>query len=379
MTLPPFRLERFFARHELSVEHVLCGSDCESVSVGELLELEPGAGEALAALRLGYTESPGSPELRREIAGLYDTIDPDEVLVFSGGEEAIFALMHIAVEPGERVFVHFPAYQSLHEVARARGCETVLWRAREEAGWALDPSFVRWRLLRGGARARAMVVNSPHNPTGAVLGREAFDELLGLAREERLLLIWDEAYRFLELREEDRLPPACDLEESAVSLGVLSKSLGLPGLRIGWVATHDRPLLERLAGFKDYLTICSSAPSELLAALALRHRHHLLERNRGLIERNLALLDDFMARRRDRFEWVRPASGPVAYPALRSEEGANAFCARLLERSGVLLLPGSLFDDCDHRHVRIGFGRQDFPEGLARLDAALDEGRLTAP
>ncbi|HUF79065.1 MAG TPA: aminotransferase class I/II-fold pyridoxal phosphate-dependent enzyme [Thermoanaerobaculia bacterium] len=373
MTLPPFRLERYFARYEFAVEHLLCGSDCESVTVGELLELEPGAGDALRGMRLGYTEAPGSPELRREIAGLYETIEPDDVLVFSGGEEAIFALMHAGLEPGERLFVHFPAYQSLHEVARARGCEVVLWRAREEDGWALDPSLLGRKLRRSGEPAsRAVVINYPHNPTGALLGREALDELVGLVRKERLLLISDEAYRLLEYVERDRLPAACDLEETAVSLGVLSKSFGLPGLRIGWVATHDRQLLERLAGFKDYLTICSSAPSELLAALALRHRHHLVRRNRELIEVNLALLDDFMDRRRDSFEWVRPAAGPVAYPALRRGEGANAFCTRLLERTGVLLLPGSVFDETDHRHVRIGFGRRGFAEGLARLDEALE-------
>ena len=120
MSLPPFRLERFFARYEHSVEHVLCASDCESVSVAELLALEPGAEDGLRELRLGYTESSGSPELRREIASLYETVDADDVLVFSGGEEAIYALMQVALEPASRLFVHFPSYQSLHEVARGR-------------------------------------------------------------------------------------------------------------------------------------------------------------------------------------------------------------------------------------------------------------------
>lgn len=376
-TLPPFRLERFFARHEFAVEHVLCASDCETWTVDELLALDPDAGEALRGLRLGYTESSGAPELRREIAGLYETLEPDDVLVFSGGEEAIFALMQVALEPGERLFVHFPTYQSLHEVARSRGCDVVLWRAREEDRWGLDTSFLKWQLLQGsGGPARAIVVNSPHNPTGSVLPPEQVQELAALARDEGLLLVSDEAYRFLELREEDRAPAACDLDGTAVSLGAMSKAFGLAGVRIGWIATRDRALVERLARVKDYLTICSSAPSEHLATVALRRRDAVLERNRGIVRENLTLLEDFLELRADLFEWVPPAAGPVAYPALsqdrRTDRGANAFCADVLERSGVLLLPGSLFDDCDHRHVRIGFGRRDFAEGLARLEEALE-------
>lgn len=379
MPLPPFRLERFFDRYEFSVEHLLCASDCESWTVAELLALEPGARDRFLDLRLGYTESAGAPDLRREIAGLYDTVEPDDVLVFSGGEEAVYALMQAALAPGDRLFVHFPAYQSLHEVARGRGSEVVLWRAREENGWALDPAFLRWQLLqRGGrsdgGRSGAVVVNCPHNPTGYLMDRSEFQELAELCEEERLLLISDEVYRLLEYRDEDRLPAACDLDGTAASLGVMSKSFGLPGLRIGWVATRNRPLLERLAGIKDYLTICSSAPSEHLATLALRHRETLLARNREIVAANLRLLDDFMVRHGDRFEWVPPRGGPLAYPALRGDEGANAFCNRILEASGVLLMPASLFDDCDHRHVRIGFGRKSFPQGLARLDEALGGG-----
>jgi aspartate/methionine/tyrosine aminotransferase len=373
MPLPPFRLERFFARYEHSVEHLLCASDCESWSVAELLALEPGAREAFLDLRLGYTESAGGLELRREIAGLYETVTPEDVLVFSGGQEAIYALMHAWLEPGDRLFVHFPSYPSLHEVAREIGCEVVLWRSREEDGWALDPAFLRWQLLRRGeGRSRAVVLNCPHNPTGYVMGRHELQDLVVLARDEGLVLVSDEVYRLLEYRDEDRLPAACDLDDTAVSLGVLSKSFGLPGLRIGWVATRNRPLLERLAAFKDYLTICSSAPSEHLATLALRHRETLVGRNREIVTSNLQLLEGFMDRRRDVFEWVPPTAGPLAYPALVGGEGANAFCNRVLEASGVLLLPGSLFDDCDHRHVRIGFGRKSFAAGLARLDEALD-------
>jgi aspartate/methionine/tyrosine aminotransferase len=372
MSLPPFRLERFFARYEFSVEHLLCASDCETLSVADLLALEPEAERRLLDLRLGYTESAGEPELREAIAGLYETVSADDVLVFSGGQEAIYALMQVAIEPPARLFVHYPCYQSLHEVARGRGCEVVPWRGREADGWALDPAFVHWQLLQRRRKGGAVVVNCPHNPTGWQMSRDELAGLARLAEEEGLLLVSDEAYRFLEPREEDRLPGACDLSESAVSLGVASKAFGLPGLRIGWLASHDRGLLERLAAFKDYLTLCTDAVAQRLAAVALRHHEEVAGRNRSIVAENLALLRDFMARRSDWLEWVPPAAGSLAYPGLVKEMGANAFCARVLETSGVLLLPGSVFDESDHRHLRIGFGRRSFPEGLARLDEALD-------
>lgn len=367
MTLPPFRLERFFARYEFTVEHLLGASDCESLSVGELLALEPGADEALAGLRLGYTESAGHPDLRREIAGLYRGIDPDQVLVFSGGEEAIFALAQGGLRPGDPVFVQFPAYQSLHEIARARGCDVVLWRAREDEGWALD-----LRALSAASRGGAVIVNTPHNPTGSVFGPAELADLAEVAREDGLRLVVDEAYRFLEYDAGSRPAAGCELDERAVSLGVLSKSFGLAGLRIGWVASRDRELLDRLVAVKDYLTICSSAPSELLATVALRHREEILARNLELVRGNLELLVAFMERWPERFEWVPPRGGPVAFPALRGAEGANRFCRRVLEGCGVLLLPGSVFDECDHRHFRIGFGRRGFRAGLERFEEWLD-------
>jgi len=372
MTLPPFRLERFFARHEFTAPHHLCASDCESWTVAELLDLEPAAGEALFELRLGYTEPDGHPELREAIAGLYERTGPEDILVFCGGEEAIYALMCSAFAPGDRIAVHFPCYQSLHEVARGQGCTVDLWRARAACGWSLDPEEP-WRGRRGraGDGPAGVIVNLPHNPTGAVMDRGDFEALVERARERGTRLISDEVYRLLELGDTETLPAACDLSETAVSLAVVSKSFGLPGLRIGWVATRDRSLLRRLAAFKDYLTICPPAPSELLAAVALRHRETLVGRNLEILRQNVALLAAFMERHQERLSWVAPQGGPVAYIALRGGEGTHQFCTDVLERAGVLLLPGSTFDPDDHRHFRIGYGRKDFREGLEALDAYL--------
>lgn len=363
MTLPPFRLERWFARWEFSVRHLLSSSDCESWTVAELLELEPGAREELECLGLGYTESSGDPALRRAIAAIYGAVQPEHVLVHAGAEEGIFSFMHVALEPGDHLVAHAPGYQSLYSVAESRGIHVARWVGDEERGWSLDPDDLE-RLV--GPKTKAVVLNCPHNPTGYLMDRERFDAVVAICRKHGLVLFSDEVYRELEFHVEDRLPAACDVYERAVSLGVTSKTYGLPGLRIGWIATRDRKLLEAQAGFKDYLTICNSAPSELLARVALKHRETLAARNRRIVLENLQSADRFFARHGDRFRWRRPDAGPVAFVGVRGG-GAEAFCRRVVEEAGVLLLPSTVFDAGD-AHARFGLGRRSFAEALAALE-----------
>ena len=368
MKVEPFLLERFFAEHEFSARRLLCASDCETLSLGELLALEPGAEERFSELRLGYTETAGGPGLRRDIASLYEGIGADDVLVFSGAEEAIFVFMNAVLAAGDGVVVHAPCYQSLASVAAAAGCRVTRWPAVAERGWALDPGDLA---ALAGAGTRAVAVNFPHNPTGYLPVRREFSALVEAARSLGLILFSDEVYRFLEYDPADRLPAACELYEKGISLGVMSKAFGLAGLRLGWVACRDRGILRAMAAMKDYTTICAAAPSEFLAGVALRRREAVLGRCLGTVRANLGLLDRFLARHSDRFSWVRPKAGPVAFPALRSAEASDDFCSRLLREQGVLLAPGRLFQ-AGPAHFRIGFGRADFAEGLSEFDLFLE-------
>jgi aspartate/methionine/tyrosine aminotransferase len=366
MKLTPFKLERYFARYEFNVKYMLCGSDCQSFTIQELLDLEPDAAQRFHTHWLGYTESPGSPSLRQEIARIYTAISPDQVLVHSGAEEAIFLFMHALLNPGDHIIVHFPCYQSLEEVARGLGCEVTRWAAHEENGWALNLDELRRSLH---PNTRAIVVNTPHNPTGYLMPQEDYLELNRIAQERGIILFSDEVYRELEYRLEDRLPSGCDVNESAVTLGVMSKTYGLPGLRIGWIATRNARILNQMAALKDYTTICNSAPSEFLAELALRHRGQLSARNLEIIQRNLSILDDFFARYATRFAWQRPKAGPIAFPRLVDGD-IEAFCHDLVTRAGVLLLPGTMYS-YPGNYFRIGFGRQNLPEAVATLDQYL--------
>jgi len=365
-TLAPFALERYFARHEFHTRHLLCTSDCESMSVGELLGLEEGAGEGLKRHWLGYTESTGSPSLRGEISRLYTSVGPEDVLVHAGAEEAIFLFMHAVLSAGDHVVVHEPSYQSLHEVARSIGCDIASWRAREEDGWALDSDELV-RLLR--PSTKAIVLNTPHNPTGFLMQPGDFRRVVRIAEERGIVLFSDEVYRGLEPDPSLRLPAACDAGPTAVSLGVMSKAYGLAGLRIGWVATRNAAVLARMASLKDYTTICSSAPSEYLAELALRHGEEIVERNRSIIAANLPVVSGLFARHPDRFSWVPPSAGPIAFPRLLGEE-VERFCDEIVRRAGVLLLPGTVYGDGGN-HFRIGLGRCGVPEAVAALEVAL--------
>ncbi|WP_372678398.1 aminotransferase class I/II-fold pyridoxal phosphate-dependent enzyme [Desulfosarcina sp.] len=363
MQLPPFKLERYFARYEFAVRHLLCSSDCESVTVNDLLSFEADAKKALDHLWLGYTEPQGAPALRQAISRLYDTIGPDQVLVHSGAEEAIFLFMHAALSPGDHLIVHWPCYQSLYEVARAIGCEVTFWQARVDHGWSLDLDELVGHIRPS---TRAVIINTPHNPTGWLMSRDEFDRLNRILEERDILLFSDEVYRESEYLTDDRLPAACDLNQQAVSLGVMSKTYGLPGLRIGWVATRHAGITDKMAAMKDYTTICNSGPSEFLAEIALRHRGRLIKRNLDIIATNLKLLDEFFQRCSSTFAWVRPKAGPIAFVRLIGCE-ADRFCHELVQKKGVLLLPGNLYGDGGN-HFRIGFGRKDMPTALASLE-----------
>jgi aspartate/methionine/tyrosine aminotransferase len=372
MHIEPFKLERYFAQYEFAATHHLCASDCQSLTVGDLLDLAPGAAREFNGLWLGYTESRGHPLLREQIAELYEDagIDAACVLVHTGAEEAIFNLMNVVLEAGDHLIVHYPCYQSLMQVARSIGCDISLWKAEAAGDWALDLAWLK-REIR--PATKLVVVNCPHNPTGYLMPPDQFEELAALSRRHGFVVFSDEVYRLLEYDARHRLPGMCELDDRAVSLGVMSKSLGLAGLRIGWIATRNRRIYDGMAGFKDYTSICNSAPSEFLSVIALQHRQRLLKRNLRIIRGNLDLLDPFFERNRDRLEWVRPKAGPIAFPAYRGGD-VDRFCRELFEQTGVLLLPGTLYGSFNG-HFRIGFGRQDFPEGLHRLESHIQHQR----
>lgn len=367
MKIKPFRIEQYFGKYEFTAKYLLSSSDAESRTIQELLDLELGAQQRLLEHWCGYTESPGAPWLREVIAGIYKGIKPEDVLVLSAAEEGILVLYHALVGPGDHVIVETPCFESGLEVARSTGAEVSEWPRRSEDDWAHDLGVLQ-KLIR--LNTKIIYINTPHNPTGLLMPANVFKQVIELAASRGIIVFSDEVYRELEHEPSQRLPAACEAYERAVSLGSMSKTYGLPGLRLGWLATRNADILQRCLEFKYYTTICSSAPSEFLAALALRHRGTLVQRNLEIVRRNLALLDAFIQRRADLVEWVRPNASPIGFVRFKPERDVFTFCEDVVRDSGVMLLPGSVYDQ--PRHIRFGFGRKNMPEALSKLEAYLD-------
>jgi aspartate/methionine/tyrosine aminotransferase len=370
--LPDFRLESWFSRWEFAARYHLTASDAQSMSLAQLLALaEPADREAFEALHLGYTQTYGAPALREAIASTYQQRDAADVLCFAGAEEGIYIAMRVLLEPGDHAIVITPNYQAAETIPLSI-CEVTGVALNPDDHWSLDIDDVAAAIR---PNTRVVSINFPHNPTGKILERERFDALVALCRKHGIWLFSDEVYHSLGPSGSTHLPQAADVYEKGLSLGVMSKAYGLPGLRIGWIACADRALLQRMERYKHYLSICNAGPSEALALIALKARSTILDGHRQRIDRNLATLDDFFARWPDRFQWYRPDGGCIAYPRYLGPEGVDAFATDLVEQAGVLLLPASNYRSelttTPTDRFRIGFGRADCAEAIDALDRYL--------
>ncbi len=367
MKIRDFKLEVFFGKYEFTAPYLLTQSDCESMTARELLAYEPGSEEGYLDTWLGYTEVPGNPALRGLVASLYRDMSDEDILMHTGAQEAIFAYMNVILEKGDHVVSLFPIYQSLYEVANAMGCEVSRWQLRQaDGGWALDFDELE-SLVR--PTTKAIVVNTPNNPTGYTLNREEIEKLCAIASKRGIRVFADEVYRGLDLDGAAK-PWVADLYDRATSLGVMSKAYGFAGLRVGWVASKDRELLDKMTKFKHYLSICNSCASEYLSVVALKHSEEILERNRGIIRENLRIADGFFARHAGLFANNAPQGGPVAFHRMNIGMPMEDFCERLVRKAGVLLLPANIYD-YEGPYFRMGYGRKSFAQNLQKFEEYL--------
>lgn len=366
MRIEEFKLERFFAKHEADAKYMLGASDCESFAIKELLTARELS--ELQSLRLGYSESQGNTLLRKEIAKQFQNVNYKEIVI-AAPQEGIFIALNSLLSSGDKAVIQVPCYQSLCAIPKSIGCEVETWSPTPQATqWSYNLDELKEKVDK---KTKLIVINSPQNPTGHQFSKKEYAKIIRIAKENNCYLFSDEMYRTLEFDEEDRLPIGSDIYKKCVSLSGVSKTLGLGGLRIGWLSIKEAPLLHKILKLKDYTTLSNSILSEFVALAALRKKEQITGRNLEIIRNNLKTLEDFFKRHRNQFKWISPKAGTVAFVQLIFNKNIEEFCEELINEKGVLLMPGTKFG---YKHYfRLGYGRKNLPQALRLLEEFLNE------
>ena len=366
--IKPFKSERFYTDHQSLAEYSLSSSDCESLTVADLLCLNSQYITDFCNLKLGYNDTRGTSNLRRVIAALYKDIDEENIIVHCGGQEAIYLFLQSFLSPGDHIIVQTPCYQSYLTIPLSMGCSVTEWEMTLDREWKVDIAGLN-ELIN--PTTKLICINSPHNPTGYHFTQEELDEIIEIARINHIAIFSDEVFRFLEFDEQHRLRSVAEQYENGFSLGAISKSFGLAGLRIGWISTRRTDIIRRLTVLKEFTTICNNSVSELLARIALKNRTTLLKQNLQLVRRNIAVAEQFFCDNKSLFEFSKPKAGPVSFVKILHSNKSEAFVRQLLSSKKVLLLQGELFNNPGF--FRIGFGKINFLEAFGRFREFVDD------
>ncbi len=366
MKIEDFALERWLTRHELHVKYDIAESGILPLKLNDLLAFESPDDrtailERLLNLPLGYNEAVGTRELRTMIASTYDGIDPDNILVTTGAIEANFLLFNVLLEAGDHVIAPYPAYQQLYSVPKAIGCDVSLWKITPENDFCYDLNVLKSLVT---PKTRLIIVNTPHNPTGAMLSENELQQIYSLAESVGAMVLCDEAYRWLTIPGgQSFAPPMCTFGLHGISVGTISKSFGLPGLRSGWMVT-SKEIIAKCWAMRDYVSLSSGKLNDAIAILAFKHRKKIIRRNNAIINENLESANRWIASHADILSWKPPRGGLIALLKYQLDITSLELADKLATEYSVMLAPGSSFGYDNYLRIGIGQNPSIFKLGL---------------
>lgn len=366
MKFSPFALEDWFDRYEHRCKYNLGSSNCAGVSMREVLEM---SGESIDLDKFDLVSGPveGTEELRSAISTWYSNTAPDEIFVTCSSTEAIFLLSTALLKAGDSAVVMFPEYPSLYQLAEDCGIDVRRWRLRHENKF--NPDLDELRGLAD-ASTKLIILNNPHNPTGQILEAAELGEVVSIASRVGARVWSDEVFRGITVDGYPRTPSIRDIDQGSIATGSMSKAFGMSGLRIGWIAA-PREVLGSIRNTRYYTTVCPPNIDQAIAAIAHRHRNRMLERNQAVVDRNYAVLLEWMEKHEGIFDWAKPQGGPVTFPRFVANVDVDKFCRELVEEHSVLIAPGGYAFDSSG-FIRIGYGEAlDFKAGLEIVSKAI--------
>ncbi len=366
MDIKPFAVEEWMNAYETGARYNIAETCVDSVSVDELFELSDEDKEAFlsefCARRLTYGDIEGSDELRSGIASLYRSARPEEIVTTHGAAGANHHVFCSLVSSGDHVVSIMPTYQQLYSIPMSIGAKVDIMHLRQENGYLPD-----LRELEGLVTddTRLICINNPNNPTGALMSKELLSEIIRIARDADAYILSDEVYRHLT-QEDSWCESVADLYEKGISVGSMSKVFSLAGIRMGWIFTHDEKARRAFMSHRDYDLISCGMFDDAIASIALRHKEALLERNRGIVRRNLAILDKWIGEN-GHFRYTRPQAGTTALIYYDFDIPSYDFCRRLYDETGSFVTPGDCFEEPGSFRIGYGSDTETLKEGLRAI------------
>ena len=366
MKIEDFELERWLTKHELNVKYDIAESGILPLSLNDLLEFETKNQKAeleyLLNLPLGYTEAVGTEKLRTEIAKTYSgKIDADNILVTTGAIEANFLLLNVLLNAGDHVVSCFPAYQQLYSVPKAIGCDLSLWKVEANNDFNYDLNVLKSLVTN---KTKLIIINSPHNPTGAMLNKEELLAVYNLADSVGAKVLCDEAYRWIEIPSGENIaPPICTFGETGISVGTISKPFGLPGLRTGWMVA-PKEIIKKCWAMRDYISLSPGKLNDAIAFLAFKNKDKIIERNNIIITKNLNSTNNWIEKHSDFLSWKAPRAGLLALLKYDIDIPSLELADKLATEYSVMLAPGSSFGYENFLRIGIGQKPEVFEAGL---------------
>lgn len=370
MNIKPFAVEEWMNAYETGARYNIAETCVDSISLDELFELSGTHKESflnkLCARRLTYGYIEGSPDLKEGIAALYHTIRPDEIVPAHGASGANHHVFYSLINPGDKVISIMPSYQQLYSIPASLGAKVEILHLKKENSYLPDLEELE-EMARGGVKM--ICLNNPNNPTGALMSPEILKKVVAIAKKSDAYLLVDEVYRHLT-QDDEWQPSIVDMYEKGISTSSMSKVFSLAGVRLGWIATHDKDALKQFWSHRDYNLISCGMIDDTIAALALASKNQILERNKKIIRENLDILDHWI-QKEPRLSYVKPKAGTTALVYYDFPIDSYTFCRRMYDSCGTFVTPGDCFDE--PRSMRIGYAadRDTLKKGLQAMSTFL--------
>ena len=366
MKIAPFAVEEWMNAYEVGAKYNIAETCVDSVSMDELFALTGTDKETFlndfCARRLTYGDIEGRPDFKKGIASLYKTISPEEIVPTHGASGANHHIFYSLVQPGDRVISIMPTYQQLYSIPESLGADVQVMHLSKENGYLPDLEELKRLVLPG---VKVICLNNPNNPTGALMSESMLKEIVEIARSVDAYVLVDEVYR--HLTQTDTWPASIvDLYEKGISTSSMSKVFSLAGLRLGWIATHDKVVLKSCWSHRDYDLVSCGMFDETVAALALSHKDKLLARNKKIVRDNLAILDDWV-KSEPHVSYVKPQAGTTALVYYDLPMDSYTFCKKMYHQTGAFVTPGDCFEEPFSMRIGYAADTETLKQGLAAI------------